>query len=75
MSVLATEIHLRRVELGMTQTELAVRSGCTKATISRIERSALVPSCLRAARIGRALAWTPAELGNVLDRASLEAHL
>ncbi|QMU80484.1 helix-turn-helix domain-containing protein [Streptacidiphilus sp. PB12-B1b] len=41
---LAKAVYDRRVELGLSQTELAVRSGLTQGKISRIEGSDTVPT-------------------------------
>lgn len=41
---LAKAVHDRRTQLGLSQTELAARSGLTQAKISRIEGSDTVPT-------------------------------
>jgi ribosome-binding protein aMBF1 (putative translation factor) len=52
---LAQAVYGRRTELGLTQTELAARSGLTQAKISRIEGSDTVPTLPLLARLAQAL--------------------
>jgi DNA-binding XRE family transcriptional regulator len=52
---LAKAVYDRRIELGLTQTELADRAGLTQAKISRIEGSDTVPTLPLLARLAKAL--------------------
>lgn len=52
---LAQAVHARRAELGLTQAELADRSGLTQAKISRVEGSDTVPTLPLLAKLARAL--------------------
>ena len=62
---LAQAVHNRRIELGLTQTELAARAGLTQAKISRIEGSDTVPTLPLLAKLARAL---DASLNIALDQ-------
>lgn len=55
-------IHLRRVELDMTPTDLASKSGVTAVTISRIERGLIYPNLGTMGRVAAALGMSLAEL-------------
>jgi DNA-binding XRE family transcriptional regulator len=52
---LAKAVYDRRVELGLTQTDLAERAGLTQAKISRIEGSDTVPTLPLLAKLADAL--------------------
>jgi ribosome-binding protein aMBF1 (putative translation factor) len=52
---LAKAVHDRRIELGLSQTELATRSGLTQAKISRIEGSDTVPTLPLLAKLAKGL--------------------
>lgn len=52
---LAKIVYDRRTELGLTQSELASRSGLTQAKISRIEGSDSVPTVPLLAKLARGL--------------------
>jgi DNA-binding XRE family transcriptional regulator len=52
---LAQAVYNRRIELGLTQAELADRAGLTQAKISRIEGSDTVPTLPLLAKLARAL--------------------
>lgn len=52
---LAKVVYDRRVELGLSQTELAKRTGLTQAKISRIEGSDTVPTLPLLAKLARGL--------------------
>jgi len=52
---LAEAVYERRVELALTQSELAARAGLTQAMISRIEGSDTVPTLPLLAKLARAL--------------------
>jgi predicted transcriptional regulator len=52
---LARAVYERRTELGLTQSELAARSGLTQAKISRIEGSDTVPTLPLLSRLAHAL--------------------
>jgi transcriptional regulator with XRE-family HTH domain len=52
---LAKAVYDRRTELGLTQTELAERSGLTQAKISRIEGSDTIPTLPLLAKLAKAL--------------------
>ena len=52
---LAKAVYERRVELGLTQSELAARAGLTQAKISRIEGSDAVPTLPLLSRLAHAL--------------------
>ncbi|MDQ8704549.1 helix-turn-helix domain-containing protein [Streptomyces sp. LHD-70] len=66
---LAQAVYARRTELGLTQTELAGRSGLTQAKISRIEGSDTVPTLPLLTKLARAL---DASLNIALDGDSTE---
>ncbi|MDH6225247.1 helix-turn-helix transcriptional regulator [Streptomyces sp. MJP52] len=72
---LAKAVYDRRVELGLTQAELAARCGLTQAKISRIEGSDTVPTLPLLARLAKAL---DATLNIALDdadtRVTFTAH-
>lgn len=72
---LARAVYVRRTELGLTQRELAARSGLTQAKISRIEGSDTVPTLSLLSRLAHAL---DASLNIALDddetRVSFTAH-
>jgi HTH-type transcriptional regulator/antitoxin HipB len=50
-----TTIRARRLELGLTQVELAERAGIPQANVSRIERGGYAPTDLVRIRLARAL--------------------
>jgi ribosome-binding protein aMBF1 (putative translation factor) len=52
---LAKAVYDRRIELGLSQTELAARSGLTQAKISRIEGSDTVPTLPLLAKLAKGL--------------------
>lgn len=52
---LARAVYERRVELRLTQSELAARAGLTQAKISRIEGSDTVPTLPLLSKLARAL--------------------
>jgi ribosome-binding protein aMBF1 (putative translation factor) len=52
---LARAVYERRTELGLTQSQLAERSGLTQAKISRIEGSDTVPTLPLLAKLAHAL--------------------
>ncbi len=52
---LGPRLRQARIDAGLTQAELAERAGVADATLSRIERSRLVPSVTLATRIANAL--------------------
>ncbi len=52
---LGANVRRRRIEQGLTQSQLAEAAGIADATISRIERGRLVPTTKLAERIARAL--------------------
>ncbi|NBE56301.1 helix-turn-helix domain-containing protein [Streptomyces boluensis] len=66
---LAQAVYARRSELGLTQSELADRSGLTQAKISRVEGSDTVPTLPLLAKLARAL---DASLNIALDGDSTE---
>ncbi|WP_432117107.1 helix-turn-helix domain-containing protein [Streptomyces sp. bgisy032] len=72
---LAKAVYDRRTELGLTQTELAERSGLTQAKISRIEGSDTIPTLPLLAKLAKAL---DATLNIALDsddtRVTFTAH-
>lgn len=72
---LAAAVHERRAELGLTQADLAERSGLTQAKISRIEGSDTVPTLPLLAKLAEAL---DATLNIALDsddtRVSFSSH-
>ena len=52
---LAQAVYERRVELGLTQSQLAERAGLTQAKISRIEGSDTVPTLPLLSKLAHAL--------------------
>ena len=52
---LAKVVYDRRVELGLSQSELATRTGLTQAKISRIEGSDTVPTLPLLAKLAKGL--------------------
>ncbi|MEH1128720.1 helix-turn-helix domain-containing protein [Micromonospora sp. CPCC 206061] len=48
-------VHDRRVELGLTQTELAERAGMTRPQLSRLESGGATPTVPLLARLAAAL--------------------
>lgn len=52
---LAKAVYDRRIELGLSQTELAARSGLTQAKVSRIEGSDTVPTLPLLAKLAKGL--------------------
>jgi ribosome-binding protein aMBF1 (putative translation factor) len=52
---LAKAVYDRRTNLGLSQTELATRSGLTRAKISRIEGSDTVPTLPLLAKLAKGL--------------------
>jgi DNA-binding XRE family transcriptional regulator len=52
---LAKAVYERRIELGLTQTELAARAGLTQAKVSRVEGSDTVPTLPLLAKLAKAL--------------------
>ncbi|MGW7753246.1 helix-turn-helix domain-containing protein [Streptomyces violaceusniger] len=67
---LAKVVYDRRTELGLSQTELAARSGLTQAKISRIEGSDSVPTLPLLAKPAKGL---NASLNIAIDEA--DAHV
>ncbi len=70
-STLGPRIRKRRHSLGMTQQELGELAGCTKSTISLIERGRTWPSVKLLVRIAEALGERP---GYFLDPESKRGH-
>lgn len=68
---LAQAVYDRRTELGLTQAELAERSGLTQAKISRIEGSDAVPTLPLLAKLATAL---DATLNIALDADVTRVH-
>ncbi|MYS24199.1 helix-turn-helix domain-containing protein [Streptomyces sp. SID4948] len=72
---LAKAVYDRRIQLGLSQTELATRSGLTQAKISRIEGSDTVPTLPLLAKLAKGL---DASLNIAIEaetvRLSLTAH-
>ncbi|QMU74136.1 helix-turn-helix domain-containing protein [Streptacidiphilus sp. P02-A3a] len=72
---LAKVVYDRRVELGLSQTELAARTGLTQGKISRIEGSDSVPTLPLLAKLAKGL---DASLNIAIDvddaRVTLSAH-
>jgi ribosome-binding protein aMBF1 (putative translation factor) len=72
---LAQAVYVRRVRLGLTQSQLAERAGLTQAKISRIEGSDTVPTLPLLSKLAHAL---DASLEIALDddetRVSFTAH-
>ena len=52
---LAKAVYDRRIELGLSQTELAARSGLTQAKISRIEGYDTIPTLPLLAKLAKGL--------------------
>jgi putative transcriptional regulator len=52
---LANDLKQRRVDLGLTQAELAERCGVTRKTVNTIENGVFAPSALLAIKLARAL--------------------
>jgi transcriptional regulator with XRE-family HTH domain len=72
---LAKAVYDRRTELGLTQSELAVRSGLTQAKISRIEGSDTVPTLPLLSKLAKALDVTlHIALGNDQTQVTFAAH-
>ncbi|MBD3005227.1 helix-turn-helix domain-containing protein [Streptomyces sp. 5-10] len=67
---LAKVVYDRRMELGLSQTELAARTGLTQAKISRIEGSDTVPTLPLLAKLAKGL---NASLNIAIDEA--DAHV
>ena len=59
---LANRLKERRVELGLTQAELAERVGVTRKTVNTIENQVFVPSTILALKLARALKMPVEEL-------------
>ena len=57
-TITPSEILEKRLELGLTQTELAARAGVSMITISRIERGAHAPTRNTKQAIAAALGMT-----------------
>ncbi|MFC0527867.1 helix-turn-helix domain-containing protein [Phytohabitans kaempferiae] len=53
--MLGQMVHDRRVELGLTQTELAERAGMTQPQLSRLESGGATPTVPLLARLAAAL--------------------
>lgn len=72
---LAKVVYDRRVELGLSQSELAARAGLTQGKISRIEGSDTVPTLPLLAKLAKGL---DASLNIAIDvddaRVTLSAH-
>ncbi len=72
---LAKVVYDRRIELGLSQTELAARTGLTQGKISRIEGSDTVPTLPLLAKLARGL---EASLNIAIDaddaQVTLSAH-
>jgi ribosome-binding protein aMBF1 (putative translation factor) len=72
---LAQAVYDRRTELGLTQAELARRSGLTQAKVSRIEGSDTVPTLPLLAKLARALdASLNIALDDDLTQVTFTAH-
>ena len=52
---LANRLKERRVELGLTQAELAERVGVTRKTVNTVENGVFTPSALLAIKLAEAL--------------------
>lgn len=52
---LANSLKQRRVELGLTQAELAERCGVSRKTVNTVENGVFVPSTLLALKLSAAL--------------------
>ncbi len=59
---LANSIKEKRVELGLTQAELAERVGVTRKTVNTVENGIFVPSALLALKLAQALSVPVEEL-------------
>ncbi|HYU95599.1 MAG TPA: helix-turn-helix domain-containing protein [Sphingomicrobium sp.] len=59
---LANRLKERRVELGLTQAELAERVGVTRKTVNTVENGVFVPSTLLALKLAKALGLAVEEL-------------
>ncbi|WP_042403169.1 helix-turn-helix domain-containing protein [Streptacidiphilus carbonis] len=72
---LAKVVYDRRIELGLSQTELAARTGLTQGKISRIEGSDTVPTLPLLAKLAKGL---DASLNIAIDadtaQVTLSAH-
>jgi transcriptional regulator with XRE-family HTH domain len=55
-------LRLRRLEFGLTQTELAVRAASSQCRVSDLERGKAMPTEIERRRLARILGWTPQEL-------------
>ena len=67
---LGDKIRKRRIELGMTQNELALRSGYTsRSSINKLELGHVDPSISKIYELSEALEMSPAEL--IFDNVSL----
>lgn len=71
IAYLGSRIRERRLQLRMTQQELAERVYCTKAMISQIERGKALPSIDLLVRIAEALGERP---GYFLDPEDERGH-
>lgn len=62
MGVLSTNIMLRRAELGISQTEVAIRMGLDRSVVSRFENGKQVPGAKNLQKLAAALETTPDRL-------------
>ena len=58
---LINTMKLHRVEMGLTQAQLAERTGVTRKTINSVENGVFTPSTILALKVARAL-QTPVEV-------------
>ena len=59
---LANRLKERRVELGLTQAELAERVGVTRKTVNTVENGVFIPSTVVALKLAAALGCSVEEL-------------
>ena len=60
-------LMLALVDVGLTQRELARRSGVHETTLSRIVNGRLIPSSDEARRIAKVLGRAPSDLFDIVD--------
>ena len=58
---LINTLKLHRVEMGLTQAQLAERTGVTRKTINSVENGVFTPSTILALKVARAL-QTPVDV-------------
>lgn len=63
--ILQTTMKVQRARHGLTQAELAERSGITRKSINAIEAGNMVPSTILALKLARALGVTVEELFSI----------